>query len=108
MTLLESIVERLETRQSAGRRTTLHKIRAHINIRGKDLADAAPKLAVRSFDTLPTNQTLRVDIGEIAPRQHYCIMYTATPLPLNVALNTLTRPASTIRAWWIIPEEERL
>ena len=91
-------MERLETRQSAGRRTTLHKIRAHPNIQGNDLADAAAKLTVRSFDTLPPNQTLRVDIGEIAPRPQYWIMYTATPLPLNVAPDTLTRPASTIRA----------
>ena len=69
--LLESIVDLLETRKMAGRRTTLHKTWARTNIRGNDLADAAAKLAVRSFDTLPPNQTLRVDIGEIAPRPQY-------------------------------------
>jgi ribonuclease HI len=97
--LLESIVDLLETRKLAGRRTTLHTIRAHTNIRGNNLADAAAKLAVRSFDTLPPNQTLRVDIGEIAPRPQYWIMYTATPPPLSVAPDTLTKPASTTRAW---------
>ncbi len=35
-------------------------------------------------------------------------MYTATPPPLSVAPVTLTKPASTIRAWWTIPEAERL
>jgi ribonuclease HI len=70
-TILEGIVDLLETRKLAGRRTTLHKIRAHTNIRGNDLADANAKLAVRSFDTLPPNQTVRVDIGEIAPRPQY-------------------------------------
>ena len=37
----------------AGIRTTLHKIRAHTNIQGNDLADAAAKLAVKHFDILP-------------------------------------------------------
>ena len=48
--LLESIVNLLETRARVGRRTTLHKIRAHTNIRGNDLADAATKMAARNFD----------------------------------------------------------
>ncbi len=71
MTLFESILDLLENRRRAGRTTTLHKIRAHINIRGNDLADVAAKLSVRNFDTLPPNQTLRVDIGETAPRPQY-------------------------------------
>ncbi len=66
-TLLKSIVNFLEIRKLAGRRTALQKIRAHTNIRGNDLDDAAAKLAVRSFDTLPPNQTLRVDIGRSPP-----------------------------------------
>ena len=98
MTLLESIVDLLENKRRTGRSTTQHKIRAHTNIRGNDLADAAAKLAVRDFDTLPPNQTLRVDIGEIAPRPQYWIMYTATPPPLSVAPDTLTKPASSPRA----------
>ena len=71
MTLLESIIDLLKKRRRTGRNTTLHKIRAHTNIRGNDLADAAAKLAVRNFDTLPSNHTLRVDVGEIAPRPQY-------------------------------------
>jgi hypothetical protein len=108
MTLLESIVDLLETRIQAGRSTTLHKIRAHTNIRGNDLADAAAKLAVRSFDTLPHHQTRRVDKGETAPRPQYWIMYTAKPPPLCVAPDPLTIPAYSPRAWWTIPEAERL
>jgi hypothetical protein len=53
----------LEARRIAGFHTTLHKIRAHINIRGNDLADAAAKFAVRNFDILPQGVTTRVDIG---------------------------------------------
>ena len=56
MLLLESITDLLETRRLAGYRTTLHKIRAYTNIRWNDLTDAAAKLAVRNFDTLPPNQ----------------------------------------------------
>ena len=108
MTLLESIVDLLEARKREGRSTTLHKIKAHTNIRGNDLADVAAKLAVRSFDTLPSHQTLRVDIGENAPRPEYWIMYTAKPPMLGVAPTTLTIPASNPRAWWSIPEAERL
>jgi hypothetical protein len=68
MLLLKSITDLLEARRLAGHRTTLHKIRAHTNIRGNDIADAAAKLAVRNFDTLPPNNELRVEIGEVAPR----------------------------------------
>ena len=88
MTLMNSIIDLLEIRMLAGRCTTLHKIRAHTNFRGNDLADAAAKLAVRSFDTLPPNHTLRVDVGKIAPRPQFWIMYTATPPPLSVAPDT--------------------
>jgi ribonuclease HI len=52
MLLLRSITKLLDARASLGFRTTLHKIREHTRIRGNDLADAAAKLAVRSFDTL--------------------------------------------------------
>ena len=52
--IFESIMDLLDTRRVMGRSTTLHKIRAHTNIRGNDLADAAVKLAVKDFDSLPT------------------------------------------------------
>ena len=55
--MLDSITDLLETRQRSGLSTTLHKIRAHTNIRGNDLADAAAKLAVTNYDTLPPPQT---------------------------------------------------
>ena len=54
--LLDSITDLLEARQRAGLSTTLHKIRAHTNIRGNNLADAAVKLVVTHYDTLPTSQ----------------------------------------------------
>jgi ribonuclease HI len=58
MLLLESITELLDTRASLGFKTTLHKIRRHTRIRGNDLVDAAAKLMVRSFETLPLAQTI--------------------------------------------------
>jgi ribonuclease HI len=64
MLLLGSITDLLETKRSAGIRTTLHKIRAHTNIRGNDLADAAAKLAVNDFETLPPPQMIRMDSKE--------------------------------------------
>ena len=51
--LLDSITDLLETRRLSGLRTTLHKIRAHTNIRGNDLVDATTKLAVTHYDALP-------------------------------------------------------
>ncbi len=68
---------------------------------------AAAKLAVRSFDTLPPYNKLRVDIGEVAPRPQHWVMYTATPPSLGISLATLHISATTPRAWWTIPEEER-
>ena len=53
MLLLQSISQLLQIRRENGFSTTLRKIRAHTNIRGNDLADAAAKLAVTDFDTLP-------------------------------------------------------
>jgi len=108
MLLLGSITDLLETRWSAGIRTTLRKIRAHANIRGNDLANAAAKLAVTHFDTLPSRQTLRVEIGEIAPRLTRWVMFTAKPQPTMPALSTNTNCATLRRPWWTIPEAERL
>ena len=69
--LLSGITTPMEERSRLGLRNTLHKLRGHTNIRGNDLADATTKLAVTHYDTLPPSQTLRVDIGEIAPRPHH-------------------------------------
>ena len=55
--MLDIITDLLETSREAGISTTLHKIRAHTNVRGNDLADEAAKLAVTHYDTLPPTQT---------------------------------------------------
>jgi len=85
MLLLEIITELMDTRASLGFKTTLHKIRGHIPIRGNDLADAAAKLAVRSFETLPQAHTIRVDVGENAPRPKHWVMYTTKPPTLTIS-----------------------
>ena len=58
----------LEERRRRGFRTTLHKIRAHTDIRGNDLTDAAAKMAVTQYDSLPESQRLKVNVGEVPPR----------------------------------------
>jgi ribonuclease HI len=107
MLLLGCITDLLAARRQAGHRTTLRKIRTQTNIRGNDLADVAAKLEVRSFDTLPHYNKVRVDIGEVPPRPQHWVMYTATPPPLGISPATLHIPANTPRAWWTIQEEER-
>jgi len=106
--LLESITDLTETRRSSGLSTTLHKIRAHTNIRGNDLAEAAAKLSVTHYDTLLPPKARRAEIGEIAPHPHYWDMYTAKPPPPAPALSTGTNSATLCRPWWTIPEAERL
>ena len=71
MRLLRSISELLESRKNKGFATTLRKFRDHTNIRGNDLVDADAILAVTSFDTLPQDQALRVEIGALAPRPSF-------------------------------------
>jgi hypothetical protein len=96
--LLGIITDLVETsRLAAGLRTTLHRIRAHTNIRGNDLADAAAKLAVTQFDTLPPSHPMRVDIGETTPRPIQWVMYTAKPPPLVPCQSTGTNYATLCR-----------
>jgi len=105
MLLLDSIPDLLETRSGSGLSTTLHKIRAHTNIRDNDLADAAAKLAVTHYDTLPPTQTRRIETGKIALRSNYWVMYTTkSPPPLH-ALSIDTNRVIPHRPWWTIPEE---
>jgi len=59
MLLLSGITDLLEERRRQGFRTTLHKIRAHTNIRGNDLADVAGKLAVTQHESLPESQKIK-------------------------------------------------
>jgi hypothetical protein len=60
--MMGSITDLLETRRLASLSITLHKIRAHTNVRGNDLADAAATLAVTHYESLPPSQTQRVEI----------------------------------------------
>ena len=53
MLLLSGITDLLEERRRRGISTILHKIRAHTNIRGNDLAYAAAKTTVTQYDLLP-------------------------------------------------------
>ena len=78
MLLLQSISYLLETHREKYS-TYLRKIRAHTHIQGNDLADATAKLDVKDYDTLPQEQTLRVEIGAITPRPPIWVMYTANP-----------------------------
>ena len=57
----------------------LHKIRSHTIIKGNGLVDAAAKSAVTTYESLPSSQALKVDMGEIAPRLPRWVMYTAKP-----------------------------
>ena len=97
--LLESITDLLDTRQRSGLSTTLYKIRAHTNIRGNDLADAAAKMADTHYDTLPPSQKWRIETGDIAPCLHDWVMYTVKPPPPAPALSTGTNCATLRRPW---------
>ena len=106
MLLLGSITDFIETRRLVGLRITLHTIRAHINIRGNDLVDAAASLAVTHYDTLPPPQTRRAEIGEIAPRPVHWVMYSVKPPPPLPALSTGNNCATLRRPWWTIPDTD--
>ena len=108
MLLLDSITDPLETRKSESFCTTLHNIRAHTNIRGNDLADAATKVVVTHFDTLPSPHTLRVDLRETTPRPTRWVMHTAKLPPPDPALSTGTNCATLRRPWWSVLEADRL
>ncbi len=86
MLLLESISHLLEARHEKGYSTFSRKIRAHAHIRGNDLADAAAKLAVTDYDTVPREQITRVDTSAIAPRPPLWVMYMANPTTRTPAL----------------------
>jgi len=108
MLLLQIISHLLETRREKGYSTSLRKIMAHAHIRGNDLADAAARLAVTDYNTLPHEQTMRVGIGAIAPRPPFWVVYTANPPTPTPALGTGPRQATLRPPWWTIPEADRL
>ena len=106
--LLSGITDLLEERRRRGFRTPLHKIRAHKNIRGNDLADSAAKMAVAQCDSLPESQILKVDDGEVPPRPPHRVMYIVRPPLSPTHLGTGTQMATLRQPWWSIPEGERL
>ena len=108
MHLLENMIWLLDPKASIGFRTTLNKVREHTRIRGNYLADAAAKLAVRSFDTLPPAQTNRVDVEETAPRPKYWVIYTAKRPILTITPTNSNNDPTTHRPWWTLHETERL
>ena len=77
-------------------------------VRGNDLAYAAAKLAVRSFDTLPPAQTTRVEVGEIAPHPKDWVLYTFKPRILTITPVIPNTCPTTPRPGWTILEEGRL
>ncbi len=103
MLLLSGITDLLEDRRRKGLRITLHKVRAHTNIRGNDLADAAAKMAVAQYDFLPESNKLKDAIGEIPPRPPHRVMYTVKPQPATTRLGVDTRTTTLRQPRWIIP-----
>jgi len=108
MILLSGITDLLEERRRRGFRTTLHMIRAHTNIRGNYLADAAAKMAVTQYDSLLESKKLKVVIGEIPPHPPHWVIYTVNPQPTTIRLGVDTRTANLRQSRWADPERERL
>ncbi len=63
-------------------------------------------MVVHIFDTLPQEQTLRLDVGAIAPRPSYWVVYTAKPLLPVPTLAPGNIHTALHRPW--IPEAGRL
>jgi len=74
MLLLSGITDLLVEQRRRGLRMTLKKIRAHTNIRGNDLADAAAKMAVTQYDFLPESKKKKLTSGRFhrVPRIRSC------------------------------------
>jgi len=83
MLLLQSTSNLLETRRENGYSTSLRKIRAPTHIRGNNLADAAAKLAVTDFDTLPEDQQRGLNLGQSPLDPHSGSCTWSTPLHLH-------------------------
>jgi hypothetical protein len=81
---------------SLGLPTKLNKIRGHTKIRGNDLANAAAKLVVTSFEDIPEHQKLTINIGKQAERPPFWVMYTSNPttppIPLTTGPHSATLP----------------
>jgi ribonuclease HI len=77
--LITAIVNSLQYMIRLGLLIILHKIRGHININGNDLADAAAKRVVTSFEDIPEHQKVTVTIRKYAERPEFWVMYTDKP-----------------------------
>jgi hypothetical protein len=51
---------------------------------------------------------MRVEVGAIAPRPPFWVMYTSKPPTPALALTTSPRHATLRQTWWTIPESDRL
>ncbi len=60
---MSDITDLLEETRKRRFSTTLHKIRAHIYIRGNYLADVAAKMKVAQYDSLPESQRIKYKSG---------------------------------------------
>jgi hypothetical protein len=69
--LITAIVTSLQYRISPGLPTMLRKIRGHKNIRGIDLADAATKRVVTSFEDILEHQKVTVTTGKHDERPEF-------------------------------------
>jgi hypothetical protein len=100
--LIAAIVNTLNYRASLGLPTTLNKIRGHTNIRGNDLANAATKLMVTSFENIPEHQKLTFTIGKQAERPPFWVMHTNNPTTPPILLATGPHSATLRPPWWTI------
>jgi hypothetical protein len=86
----------------------LHKVRGHTNIRGIDLADAAAKRVVTSFEDIPEPQKATVTIGKHAEQLEFWVMHTEKPPTSPISLATGPHSATLRPPWWTIPEKDML
>ena len=92
--LMSGITDLPKERRRRVFRTTLHKIRAHINVRDNIRADAAAKMAVTQYNSLPESQKSKIDVGEVPSCPPLQVMYTVRPPPPPTYLGADTRMAT--------------
>ena len=63
---------------------------------------------VTDIEYLPQAQTMRAEVGAIAPRPPLWVVYTSKPPTLPLVLATGPRQATICQPWWTIPEADRL
>jgi hypothetical protein len=106
--LITAIVTSLEYMIRLGLPTIPYKIRGHTNIKGNDLANAAAKRAITSFEDIPEHQKVTVTIGKYAERPEFRVLHTDKPLTPPISLATGPHSATLRTPWWTITKQERL